>query len=182
VAARSRHVWTMSIVCTRTHPAKNGSPSVTHRLVESRREGDKVRQKTRLNLGRTFPIAKENGTLVCQRVDELMTNQATLHVMTLPADIETEARRIAQRLLERRERMADTPDWETVDVHSVPDSDAHSMGIEHAALDALTLLDSPNTLCALGLNTRQQTCARATIIDQRTQPGSESCWGSIGVP
>ena len=61
---------------------------MTHRLVARRREGDKVRPKTLLNLGRTFSIAKEDWRLVCQRVDELMTHQTTLNFMTLPAEIE----------------------------------------------------------------------------------------------
>ena len=82
-------LWVMFIVRTRTNTARDGSPYVTHRLVESRREGDKVRQKTLLNLGRTFSIAKEDWRLVCQRVDELMTHQTTLNFMTLPAEIET---------------------------------------------------------------------------------------------
>ncbi len=146
---------------------------MTHRLVESRREGDKVRQKTLLNLGRTFSIAKEDWRLVCQRVDELMTNQATLNFMTLPTEIETEARRIAKRRLERQEHRSEAPDWERVNVQSLQNSDARSIGIEHAALEALKLLDLPNQLCALGLNKRQQGCALANIIGRMAQPGSE---------
>ncbi len=83
------------------------------------------------------------------------------------------ARRIAKRLLERQEHRSETPDWERVDVHSLQNSDARSIGIEHAALEALKLLDLPNQLCALGLNKRQQGCALANIIGRMAQPGSE---------
>ncbi len=135
----------------RTRTTSSGESYFSHRLVASRREGDKVRQKTPLNLGRHFPIAQEDWPLLCQRVDELMTYQATLNFMTLPTAVETEARRIVKRLLERQERRSEAPDWESVDVQSLQNSDARSIGIEHAALEALKLLDIPNQLCALGL-------------------------------
>ena len=157
----------------RTRTTASGESYFSHRLVASQREGDKVRQKTLLNLGRHFPIDQGDWPLLCPRVDERMTHQATLNFMTLPTEIEAEARRIAKRLLERQDCSLGTPDWETVDLQSVQNSDARSIGIEHAALEALKLLDLPNTLCALGLNKRQQGCALANIIGRRTQPGSE---------
>ena len=157
----------------RTRTTASGESYFFHRLVASQREGDKVRQKTLLNLGRHFPIDQGDWPLLCQRVDELMTHQATLNFMTLPTEIEAEARRIAKRLLERQDCSLGTPDWETVDLQSVQNSDARSIGIEHAALEALKLLDRPNQLCALGLNTRQQGCALANSTGRRTQPGSE---------
>ncbi|MCY4302436.1 MAG: hypothetical protein OXC68_11990, partial [Aestuariivita sp.] len=108
----------------RTRTTASGESYFSHRLVESRREGDKVRQKTLLNLGRHFPIDQGDWPLLCQRVDELMTHQTTLNFMTLPAVVETEARRIVKRLLERQEHRSETPDWERVDVHSLQNSDA----------------------------------------------------------
>ena len=188
----------------RTRTTASGESYFSHRRVASQREGDRVRQKTLLNLGRHFPIDQGDWPLLCQRVDELMTHQTTLNFMTLPAEIETEARRIVKRLLERQEQRqehrSETPDWERVDVHSLQNSDARSIGIEHAALAALKLLDLPNTLCALGLNKRQQGCALANIIGRMAPPGSEratnawlrtssatgellgSCWGSTLAP
>ncbi len=157
----------------RTRTTASGESYFSHRLVASQREGDRVRQKTLLNLGRHFPIDQGDWPLLCQRVDELMTHQTTLNFMTLPAEIETEARRIVKRLLERQEHRSEAPDWERVAVQSLQNSDARSVGIEHAALEALKLLDLPNQLCALGLNKRQQGCALANIIGRRTQPGSE---------
>ncbi len=136
---------------------------MTHRLVARRREGDKVRPKTLLNLGRTFSIAKEDWRLVCQRVDELMTHQTTLNFMTLPAEIETEARRIAKRRLERQEHRSETPDWERVDVHSLQNSDARSIGIEHAAIatpepGAQAAGSSQSTVCTRSEQTAAGLC------------------------
>jgi len=161
----------MFIVQARTSTAKDGSPYVTHRLVESRREGVKVRQKTLLNLGRNFSVDQRDWRLLCQRVDELINGQATLNFLTLPMEIETEARRIAKRLLERRGHTPEISDWETVDIHSAQDIDSRSIGVEHATLEALKILDIPNKLCSLGLNQRQQGCALAMIISRMAQPG-----------
>ncbi|MCY4302281.1 MAG: hypothetical protein OXC68_11200, partial [Aestuariivita sp.] len=66
----------------RTRTTASGESYFSHRLVESRREGDRVRQKTLLNLGRHFPIDQGDWPLLCQRVDELMTHQTTLNFMT----------------------------------------------------------------------------------------------------
>ncbi|MCY4288806.1 MAG: hypothetical protein OXC63_09460 [Aestuariivita sp.] len=132
-----------------------------------------MRQKVLLNLGRAFPIAKDDWQLLCQRVTELLEGQATLGFMTLPTAIETWARRIAKRLLERRQQTPEPSDWETVNVRSASDSDVRSVGVEHAALAALKLLDIPNKLRTLGLNKRQVGCALVNIIGHMAAQGSE---------
>ncbi|MCY4301905.1 MAG: hypothetical protein OXC68_09270, partial [Aestuariivita sp.] len=83
----------------RTRTTASGESYFSHRLVESRREGDKVRPKTLLNLGRHFPMDQGDWPLLCPRVDALMTHPATLNFRTLPTAVETEARRIVKRLL-----------------------------------------------------------------------------------
>ena len=61
-----------------TRTTAGGEACFAHRPVESRREGDRVRQKTPLNLGRHFPVARDDWPLPFRRVDELITRQATL--------------------------------------------------------------------------------------------------------
>jgi len=110
----------------------------------------------------------------CRRVDDASDDAQFHDASHRDRDVKGPgARRIAKRLLERQEHRSEAPDWERVDVHSLQNSDARSIGIEHAALEALKRLDLPNQLCALGLNKRQQGCALANIIGRRTQPGSE---------
>lgn len=48
----------MFIRTTTTRNSTTGETYMTHRLVESRRVGGKVRQVTLLNLGRQFPLGK----------------------------------------------------------------------------------------------------------------------------
>ena len=123
----------MFIRRARTRTTAGGESCFAHRPVESRREGDRVRQKTPLNLGRHFPVARDDWPLPFRRVDEPVAGQATLGFQPLPTALETEARRIAKRLLERRERPPETPDRETVDIHSLRNGDARSIGTGHAA-------------------------------------------------
>lgn len=49
----------MFIRTTPTRNATSGETYLTHRLVESRRVGGKVRQVTLLNLGRHFTLPRE---------------------------------------------------------------------------------------------------------------------------
>ena len=51
-----RYASRMFIRTTPTRNSTTGETYITHRLVESRRVGDKVRQVTLLNLGRQFPL------------------------------------------------------------------------------------------------------------------------------
>ncbi|MDD2740947.1 MAG: hypothetical protein PHV02_01615 [Rhodocyclaceae bacterium] len=57
-----RDLWRMFIRTTRTRNSTTGETYITLRLVESRRVGGKVRQVTRLNLGRQFTFP---GLLAC---------------------------------------------------------------------------------------------------------------------
>ncbi len=46
----------MFIRATKTHSTADGKPVRSHRLVLSQRIGDKVRQRTLLNLGTDYPV------------------------------------------------------------------------------------------------------------------------------
>ena len=121
----------MFIRATRTGTSKDGSPRLTHRLVENHREDGKVRQRTRLNLGRHFAVERKAWPLLCERIEELLSGQPSLSLEPLPP--EAEARRITARLLERRSGETAGEDWETVDVGSARDMDGRTLGVEHAA-------------------------------------------------
>ncbi len=163
----------MFIRATKTGTARDGSARLSQRLVETRREDGKVRQITLLNLGRHFAIERQAWPLLCARIEELIKGRPTLSLEPLPAEIEAEARRIAGRLLERQGGEADGADWETVDVASACDMDGRTIGVEHAAWQALEMLRLPALLDALGFNRRQRCCALGSIIARMAHPGSE---------
>ncbi len=163
----------MLIRATKSGTTKDGSPRITHHLVENQRHGSKVKQKTLLNLGRNFAIAKTDWPLLCQRIKELMGNQPMSDLEPLAPDVEAQSRRIAAQLLERQSEDTTTADWETVDINSVRDHDGRTIGLEHAAVAALDQLGLPALLTELGLSRRQRGYALAAIVGRMVQPGSE---------
>ena len=165
----------MFIRKTKTGKLADGSASISHRLVENQRTGTKVKQKTLLNLGRHFKIKKEDWPLLCQRIKEMMDATPQLFAFEPVApDIEAEARRIVTLLLERQEQTTPKPtSWDVVDTETAATSDTRTIGVEHAAMEALDLLGLPPLLDELGFTTRQKGCALASIIGRMTAPGSE---------
>ena len=86
----------------RTTPTRNsttGETYITHRLVESRRVGGKVRQVTLLNLGRHFPLAKERWPDLCARLEQLLSGQQALMPMAVMESVERYAQHCFARLV-----------------------------------------------------------------------------------
>ncbi len=61
----------MFIRATKTHTTE-GRPVRSHRLVLSQRIGDKVRQRTLLNLGTDYPVPKEKWREVAGLAEALL--------------------------------------------------------------------------------------------------------------
>ncbi len=59
-------------VCRTRTRSRDGKEYFTFRLVRSQRVGDKVRQRTLLNLGSHFPIQRDHWRPLCQRVQRLL--------------------------------------------------------------------------------------------------------------
>ena len=150
----------------------------TFRLVKSVRIGDKVRQRTLLNLGAYFDLLPAQWPLLCQRLDDLLGGQATL--MDYPEEVENHAQRIVAQLISRQAETSldadDTPstsDWHSVDVDSLQLVRPRTVGVEHVALWAMQQVGLPALLAQLGLNSRQQAAAVGSIIGRLAAPGSE---------
>ena len=150
----------------------------TFRLVKSVRIGDKVRQRTLLNLGAHFDLLPAQWPLLCQRLDDLLGGQATL--MDYPEEVENHAQRIVAQLISRQAETSldadDTPstsDWHSVDVDSLQLVRPRTVGVEHVALWAMAQVGLPALLAQLGLNSRQQAAAMGSIIGRLAAPGSE---------
>ena len=85
----------MFIRRTTTRRTGSGEAYHTYRLVESRREGDRVRQVTLLNLGRHFDLAEEHWPGLCTRLSQLLGGQGALVPMDLPEAVEAAAQTLA---------------------------------------------------------------------------------------
>ena len=79
-----------------------GEPYYTYRLVESVRAGERVRQRTLLNLGRHFDVPREQWAALSQHIDDLVNGQRALLPVGLDRQWEEAAQRYAAQVIRAR--------------------------------------------------------------------------------
>ena len=166
----------MFIRRAKTRTTEDGTEYFSYRLVRNERQGDKVRQRTLLNLGSNFPVEKRHWRLLCARITQLIGRQETLLPLPWPDEVEAEAQRIAARLVSRSPPVAGAgtgPTMETVDVTSLEMVRPRSAGVEHVGLWAMEQLGLAEFLEHLGFNRRSRAVAMGSIIGRMAVPGSE---------
>ena len=182
-----RYASRMFIRTTPTRNSTTGETYITHRLVESRRVGDKVRQVTLLNLGRQFPLVKERWPELCARLDQLLSGQQDL--MPAMESVERYAQHCFARLVAQgsgpmtagaatsSSAPASPASSPPVFVELNPDSleltQPRSIGVEHVALAAMRELAFEPLLDSLGINGVMRTAIVGSIIARMAAPGSE---------
>jgi transposase len=157
---------------------QTGEPYYTYRLVESIREGGRVRQRTLLNLGRHFEVPREQWGALVQRIEHLVGGQQDLMPAYLDARWEEAAQRYAAQLIRTRAsveegRRDEGADYHSVDLDSLELLRPRSAAVEHVALAALRQVGLDEKLTALGLNGPQRAAAIGTLIARMAAPGSE---------
>lgn len=171
----------------RTTPTRNsttGETYITHRLVESRRVGGKVRQVTLLNLGRQFPLVKERWPEVCVRIEQLLSGQQGLMPATVMESVERCAQHCFARLVAQGSGAMPSsapppssdplpPTFVEVDPDSLELTQPRSIGVEHVALAAMRELDFEPLLESMGMNGVMRTAIVGSIIARMAVPGSE---------
>lgn len=174
----------MFIRSTPTRNSTTGETYITHRLVESRRVGGKVRQVTLLNLGRQFPLVKERWPEVCVRIEQLLDGQQALMPMAVAESVERCAQHCFARLLAQgggtmasRATTASSDPSPSAFVEVDPDSleltRPRSIGVEHAALAAMRELAFEPLLESLGISGVMRTAIVGSVIARMAAPGSE---------
>ncbi len=168
----------MFIRRTKTRTVGTQDHYFTYRLVKSVRIGNKVRQRTLLNLGAHFDLPPAQWPLLYQRLDDLLAGQATL--MDYPEAVDNHAQRIVAQLISRQaetspdaDDTSSTGDQQSVDVDSLQLVRPRTVGVEHVGLWALEQVGLRALLAQLGLNSRQQAAAMGSIIGRLAAPGSE---------
>jgi transposase len=167
----------MYIRQTKTSTSAAGESYYTFRLVASERVGDKVRQRTLLNLGRNFFLARDKWPQLCARIEEILVGQVNM----LPVDQELEElaqHYSAQLVVSANEAPSEKDgakkvDYQEVDVESLHLLRPRSIGIEHAGLEAVGELGLLKIFEECGLNGPQQAAALGSIIGRMAAPGSE---------
>lgn len=166
----------MYIRRTKTGKAASGDAYYTYRLVASERVGKKVRQRTLLNLGRSFSVPREQWPQLCSRIEEILSGQLTLR--TADTQVEQLAQYYAAQLLACQngvlpEQEEMPGDYREVDVDSLELVRPRSIGVEHVGLSALGWLGLAELLKQLGFNKIQAAVAIGSIIGRIAEPGSE---------
>ena len=171
----------MYIRRTTTRNTATGESYFTHRLVQSRRIGSKVRQETVLNLGRHFDIGQDHWPTLCVRIENILSPQGELFPMECSASVEREAQRIANQILVRQKepptekKVTDDvlPDVQEIQVDSLEMVRPRTVGVEHVGLWAMGQVQFIEILEEIGLTGPQRSAAVGSIIGRMAVPGSE---------
>ena len=152
----------------------NGQAYYSHRLVHSTRAGEKVRQRTLLNLGSEFAVDNAHWPTLCQRIGEIRHGQTSL-LQALPAPVEAEAQRISAQLLARSrpDETGTMREWMSVDMDSLTLTRPRSVGVEQVGLWALAQVGLDETLAAQGVNASLRAAALGSIVGRLACPASE---------
>ena len=137
----------MYIRATKTHIA-GGQPGYSFRLVRSERRGDRVRQRTLLNLGTDYPVPRAHWQAVADIAEGLLHGQDLL----FPPEPDILA---------------------AADLDTLGHDSARSVGAERICLKALEELHFPDLLQRLGVGERDARIAVALVMAKMLQPSSE---------
>lgn len=160
-----------------TRSGSSGESYFTYRLVQSQRIAGKVRQVTRLNLGRHFMVDAQHWPALCARLEQLIGEQAALVAVELPEAIELLAMRYAAQLMARAPVRAAPasakPEYVEIDADSLELVRPRSVGVEHAGLYAMQGMGFVDKLEALGINAEMRAAIIGSVIARMAMPGSE---------
>ena len=166
--AESNKITLMFIRRIRTR-TQNGTDYFAFRLVESKRIGDKVRQRTLLNLGSDFNLPKVQWSTLCIAIESCLSGQHTM--VPFSDDIMHLAEPIAASLAPVDD--GGVSEFRQLDLRSMRHTDTRSHGAETAALYALRKLGFEALLKRLGLGDKRIKLATAQVIARMVHPASE---------
>jgi transposase len=148
----------------------------TFKLVESIRTERGPRQRDILNLGVDFDVPQKQWKDLANCIEEIITGQ--LPLIDYPKVIRNLARRYARKIVRDQasviaERQDIPPDYETIDINSVEDEEARTVGAEYVVYETIKELEIDQKLRGLGLNRHQVAVSLGVIAGRMIAPGSE---------
>ena len=154
-----------------------GKTYCTHRLVETYRNTEgKVRQRVLLNLGTNFSIDPNDWKLLADRIEEIISGQATL--IEPEPHIEQTAQEIAKRVVHRVSHLhvpqqESIKDYQEIDINTVETQNIRYVGAEYLGLKVAKELNVDKLFGELKFNRKQIHTALGSIIGKLVAPGSE---------
>ena len=155
---------------------KNHKEYYTYKLVESIRTERGPRQRDILNLGVGFDLPKDTWKDCANCIEEIITGQKSF--FDYPKAITTIAKRCARKIIREQAYVIDAgedipPDYATIDLNSVEDEEARTVGAEYVVYEAVKQLGIDRKLRELGLDRHQVAACLSVIAGRMIVPGSE---------
>ncbi len=152
---------------------KDGNQYYTYRLVESQRTGKKIHQYTLLNLGTNFETPREQWSILCSRIQDIISGQNPLFESS--ESIEQAAQMYAARIIQSQKQPVsdDEQDYRDIDINSLNMLRPRSVSCEHVALETFRLLGLDEKLKKIGFTGPALAAVTGSIIGRMCTPGSE---------
>ena len=155
---------------------KNRKEYYTYKLVESVRTQRGPRQRDIMNLGVDFHLSREHWKDLANCIEGIITKQSPL--FDYPKEISKLAKKYARKIIRQQACDIDegediSPDYQSIDVNSVDNEDARTVGAEHVIVETIKELEIDRKLRSLGLNRFQLAVALGVIAGRLIVPGSE---------
>lgn len=155
---------------------KNRKEYYTYKLVESIRTQRGPRQRDVLNLGVDFNLPKEQWKDLANCIEANITKQRPL--FDYPKEISRLAKKHARKIIRQQACAIDegediSSDYQVVDVNSLDNEDARTVGAEYVVYETIKELEIDRELRSLGLSRSQLAVALGVIAGRMIVPGSE---------
>lgn len=155
---------------------KNRKRYHTYKLVESVRTQRGPRQRDILNLGVNFKLPKEQWKDLANCIEAIISKQKLL--FDYPKEIKTLANKYARAIIRQQAVAIDEEndfiaDYQTIDVNSIDNEDARTVGAEHVVLETIKELEIDSKLKSFGLNRFQISVVLGVVAGRMIVPGSE---------
>jgi len=155
---------------------KNRKEYYTYKLVESIRTQRGPRQRDVLNLGADFNLPKEQWKDLANCIETNITKQRPL--FDYPKEISRLAKKHARKIIRQQACAIDegediSSDYQVVDVNSLDNEDARTVGAEYVVYEMIKELEIDRELRSFGLSRSQLAVALGVIVGRMIVPGSE---------
>jgi transposase len=157
---------------------KNGQKYHTYKLVESVRTDRGPRQRTVLNLGKTFTVDNEKWKELADRIESIISGQNIL--FPVPEEIEKLAQSFARKIIRSHGQRLPVPvkdqtepDYQTVDLNSLESEQIRSVGGESVVLETIKELELDRKLEQLGFSGPNIEATLGVITARLLAPTSE---------
>ena len=146
----------------------------THKLVESIRTERGPRQRDVLNLGVHFDLPEDQWKDLANCIEQNITGQKSL--IEYPKEIKRLAKKYARKIIHKHANVVQedlSPDYESIDINSVENEEARTVGAEHVVYETIKELGIDKKLIELGFDRYEVAGAIGVIAGRMIVPGSE---------